>query len=112
MAGTYISLDRAQEITAQINALQPPISYAEQARVAYAATPATTNEQPGGERDYYAVWKDCGFSQNCKLAGDSMTGYPGSWAEMMKNEYDAWMAHHEPASQYGLPEGLTWVFVE
>lgn len=105
----YIPIDQAQAITAKLNALNPPITQSEQAKVAVAVT-ATAIPDLTQPANYYAVWQDCGFSQNCKTLGDMQNGY-GSWGEMVRNEYDAWMARHEPASQYGLPEGLTWYYV-
>ena len=108
---TYISLDQAKGTTAKINALEPPITATEQAKVAYAATTATSNVTAEGNRDYYAVWEKCGFNQNCKNAGDMMAAY-GNWAEMMRNEYKTYTAGHQPASQWGLPEGITWIYVE
>lgn len=113
MAGTIIPYDQAKETNDKLNALEPPITYAEQARLAYAVTSyANPQGATKDERDYYSVWADCEFSQNCKNLGDMMLGYPGSWAQMVRNEYNAWMQSHQKAAQYGLPEGMTWYFVD
>lgn len=109
---TYIPLDQAQAVVVTINALEPPISPTESAKVAYATTPATENVEPDGDRDYYAVWPDCGFSQNCATVQQRIDAKIGDWAAGMRQEYADYMRGHEPASQYGLPEGVEWTYVE
>ena len=108
---TLIPIEDARKVTASINALSPPIvPWGEMAKTAVAVTPEFQPDL-SKPQNYYAVWKEDGFSQCCKNVGDSQIGYPGSWDQMIRNEYKAWAAHHEPASQYSLPEGLTWFFV-
>lgn len=109
---TYIPQSQAEQIVDQINAMNPPCNWSEQAKLAYAETAASTNQGPNGERDYYAVWKSNGFNQNCKNVGDMIAGYSGSWQEMIRNEYNAYVKSHQDASQWGLPEGVTWTYVE
>ena len=106
----YIPVDEARNITDTLNSLDPPIVSSEQAKVAVAVTAAAIPDlsQPA---NYYAVWQKDGFSQNCKTLGDMQRGY-GNWAQMVRNEYAEWNKNHEPASQWGLPEGLTWYYVE
>lgn len=108
---TYIPQTDAQAVVDQINQFNPPITWTEPALLAYATTPYSENIGPNGERDYYAVWKDCGFAQNCKNVADRVAGYGAASAEAgMRQEFADYTAGHNPAAP--LPEGVQWTFVK
>lgn len=108
---TLIPVEDARRITASINAVQPSIvPSGAQASTAVAVTPQHVPDL-SVPQNYYAVWKENGFCSCCKNVADSQIGYPGSWAEFIRDEYAEYAKSHEPASQYGLPEGLTWYYV-
>lgn len=109
---TLIPIDEAKAITASINAAQPMIvPSGAKAKTAVAVTPQFTPDL-SIPQNYYAVWQENGFCQCCKNVADSQIGYPGSWATFIRDEFKEYQKGHQPASQYGLPEGLTWFFVE